>query len=36
MKIPDFLPKGGTIGVTAPSFGCVGEPYAKPLFGGTL
>jgi muramoyltetrapeptide carboxypeptidase LdcA involved in peptidoglycan recycling len=35
MKIPDFLPKGGTIGVTAPSFGCVSEPYAS-AFGNAL
>lgn len=35
MIIPDFLPKGGTIGVTAPSFGCVSEPYAS-AFGNAL
>lgn len=35
MNIPDFLPKGGTIGFTAPSFGCVSEPYAS-AFGNAL
>ncbi len=27
MRYPDFLPKGGTIGFIAPSFGCATEPY---------
>lgn len=27
MRYPDFLPKGGTIGYLAPSFGCSTEPY---------
>lgn len=27
MKYPEFLPKGGTIGFVAPSFGCNIEPY---------
>lgn len=27
MKYPDFLPKDGTIGFVAPSFGCFIEPY---------
>ncbi|MGI5989158.1 MAG: S66 family peptidase [Lachnospiraceae bacterium] len=35
MKIPGFLPQGGTIGITAPSFGCVMEPYAS-AFGNAL
>jgi len=28
MRYPEFLKKGGTIGVIAPSFGCTTEPYA--------
>lgn len=35
MIIPKFLPQGGTIGITAPSFGCVSEPYAS-AFGNAL
>ncbi len=27
MRYPKFLPKGGTIGVIAPSFGCTIDPY---------
>ncbi len=27
MRYPKFLPKGGTIGFVAPSFGCATEPY---------
>ena len=27
MRIPDYLPDGGTIGFLAPSFGCATEPY---------
>lgn len=29
IKIPPFLPPNGTIGITAPSFGCTTEPYAS-------
>ena len=31
MRIPDFLKKGDTIGIVAPSFGAVIEPYAARL-----
>ena len=31
MRIPDFLRKGDTIGIVAPSFGAVIEPYAARL-----
>ena len=27
MRYPKYLPKGGTIGFVAPSFGCNIEPY---------
>ena len=27
MRYPKFLPKNGTIGFVAPSFGCASEPY---------
>ena len=27
MRYPKFLENGGTIGFTAPSFGCTTEPY---------
>ena len=27
MRYPKFLPKNGTIGFVAPSFGCATEPY---------
>ncbi len=27
MRIPEFLPPGGTVGFAAPSFGCATEPY---------
>ncbi len=29
MKFPAFLPKGGTVGFAAPSFGCNMEPYTS-------
>ena len=35
MRIPPFLPDGGTIGFLAPSFGCATEPY-QSLFNHAL
>ena len=35
MKYPNFLPRNGTIGFVAPSFGCNTEPY-KSAFDSAL
>ena len=31
MRIPKFIEPGNVLGLVAPSFGCVGEPYETRL-----